>query len=191
MNRNLSLVARTTFLVGALALGAQALAVPQNPPPANKLQGYSGYELKNVTLNPELAGKKNIDKVVARVDEELKKNVGAVVTGWNASPNAANAQKLVIEPVIDSLHKPSGANRFFAGAAAGSGRILLKVKITEQPSGKVVAEPEFYRHANAVAGAWTFGAHDNAMLEKVTVLLANYLSANYNEAVGGETGFEP
>jgi hypothetical protein len=186
---SLSRFCRAVFVVGALAIGANALAVPQNPPPANKLEGYAGYELKPVALNPELAGKKNMDKVVAKVQENLQKNVNAVITGWSA--NAANPQKLVIEPYIESLHKPSGANRFFAGAAAGSGRILMKVKLTEQPSGKVVAEPEFYRSANAMAGAWTMGAHDNAMLEKVTQLLANYLSANYSTAVGGETGFEP
>lgn len=140
-------------------------------------------------LNPELAGKKNVDKVVAKVDEELKKNVGAVLASW--SPDAANPEKLVIEPFIESLHKPSGANRFFGGAMAGAGRILMKVKITEQPSGKVIGEPEFYRHANALAGAWTLGAHDNAMLERVTQLLASYLTQNYTEPTITPTGFEP
>jgi hypothetical protein len=187
--RALSRIARTSFLVGALALALPALAGTENPAPANKLQGYSGYELKPVTLNSELAGKKNIEKVTAKVDDELKKNVGAVLNGW--TPDSANAQKIVIEPHIESLHKPSGATRFFAGAAAGAGRILLKVKITEQPSGKVIGEPEFYRHANAMAGAWTMGAHDNAMLEKVTQLLANYLTANYTTTTTTQTGFEP
>ena len=42
-----------------------------------------------------------------------------------------------------------------------------------------------------MAGAWTFGAHDNAMLEKVTQLFANYLSANYTETASTQTGFEP
>jgi ABC-type Na+ efflux pump permease subunit len=190
MNRSLFIRTLLAVAVIACSTGAQA-EVAKNPPPAHKLQGYSGYELKPVTMNPELAEKKNIDKVVAKVQENLSKNVGAVVTGWNSSADASAKEKLVIEPYIESLHKPSGANRFFAGAAAGNGRILMKVKITEQPSGKVVAEPEFYRQANAMAGAWTLGAHDNAMLEKVTQLLANYLSANYSEAVGGDTGFEP
>ena len=185
---------RSRIVLGAVALvlstGVFAEAL-KNPPPANKLQGYAGYELKPVTLNPALASKKNVDKVVAQVQADLQKNVGAVVTNWNASANASAQQKLVIEPYIENLHKPSGANRFFAGAAGGSSRILLKVKITEQPSGKVVGEPEFYRHANAVGATWTFGGTDNAMLDKVTVLLASYLNANYTEAVGSETGFEP
>jgi len=79
----------------------------------------------------------------------------------------------------------------FAGAFAGDGQITLKVRIVEQPSGKVIAEPEFYRRSAAMAGAWTVGGHDNAMLQKVAGLLANYLSANYTEAVGGEIGYEP
>ncbi len=189
MNRKLLRTARTALFVGVLALALPALAALENPPAANKLQGYAGYELKPVVLNPELASKKNVDKVVAKVEEEMKKNVGSVLTSW--TPDSANAQKLVIEPYIESLHKPSGANRFFGGAMAGSGRILMKLKITEQPSGNVIGEPEFYRHANAVAGAWTLGAHDNAMLVRVTELVAAYLTQNYTEPKATPTGFEP
>jgi hypothetical protein len=116
--------------------------------------------------------------------------VNPILEHWNAQLDAKNGQKLVIEPRITDLHKPSGATRFFAGAMAGDGFINVKVRITEQPSGKVVAEPEFYRRASARAGAWTMGAHDNAMLEKVAALVASYLNANYAEAVGGATGYE-
>lgn len=189
MDRNCIRPARSWFLVLSLALALPALAALENPPAANKLQGYAAYELKPVVLNPELASKKNVDKVVAKVEEEMKKNVGTVLASW--TPDAASAQSLVIEPYIESLHKPSGANRFFGGAMAGSGRILMKVKIMEQPSGKVIGEPEFYRHANAVAGAWTFGAHDNAMLVRVTELVAAYLTQNYTEPKVTPTGFEP
>ena len=82
-------------------------------------------------------------------------------------------------------------SRFWVGAFAGEGYIVMRVRISEQPSGKVVAEPEFYRRANAMAGAWTMGAHDNAMLQRTAGLLANYLTENYTAAVGGQTGFEP
>jgi hypothetical protein len=173
------------------AFGADAASVgPKNPAPANKLQGYSGYELKPVTLAPDMAGKKNVDKVVAKVEENIQQSVQPILKEWNASA-AAGKDKLVIEPAIESIHKPSGANRFWAGALAGNSHIVMKVKISEQSSGKVIAEPEFYRRANGMVGAWTFGAHDNAMLQKIAGLLANYLTANYNEAVGGETGWEP
>ena len=179
------------LLVAALIASAAAWATPTNPPPAHKLQGYAGYELKAVTFDPSLADKKNVDKVVAKIEENLQQTVAPIVKQWNESATAGAKEKLVIEPAIQSIHKPSGANRFFAGAMAGSSHVVMKVKITEQPSGKVVGEPEFYRRANAMAGAWTFGAHDNAMLQKIAGLLANYLTANYTEPVGGDTGYEP
>jgi hypothetical protein len=77
------------------------------------------------------------------------------------------------------------------GIVQGDGKIVINVRIVEQPSGKVIATPEFYQRASAIAGAWTLGAHDNSMLQRVTALVANYLSGNYNEAVGGATGYEP
>jgi hypothetical protein len=186
----MSTVSRLVLAAAAVALSHAALAAPLNPAPASKLQGYSGYELKALAVDASVGQKKNLDKVVARVDENLHKDINPILADWNAKPDAANAQKLVIEPHLVEVHKPSGATRFFAGAMAGNGYIKMKVVLTEQPSGKVIGEPEFYRRASAVAGAWTMGAHDNAMLDKVAALVANYLSANYSEAVGGQTGYE-
>jgi hypothetical protein len=182
---------RLLLAAGALILSCGVLAAPTNPPPARPLQGYAGYELKDVTFDPSLADKKNVEKVVAKVDENLKQSVNPILQTWNSSADPHSAQKIVIEPHITTLHKPSGATRFFAGAFAGDGHITMKVRIVEQPSGKVIAEPEFYRRAAAMAGAWTVGGHDNAMLTKIAGLVANYLSANYSEAVGGATGYEP
>ena len=68
---------------------------------------------------------------------------------------------------------------------------MVKVRITELDSGKLIGEPEFYRRAAAMAGAWTVGGHDNAMLGKVVGLIADYLNANYEVAAGGPTGYEP
>ena len=190
MNLTLPRSARALF-AASLVLSAVAWAAPTNPPPGHKLQGYAGYEIRAVTFDPGLEDKRHVEKVVTKVDENVKQSVQPILASWNSSADAKSAQRIVIEPRITSLHKPSGATRFFAGAFAGDGHITLKVRIVEQPSGKVIAEPEFYRRSAAMAGAWTVGGHDNAMLQKVAGLLANYLSANYTEAVGGEIGYEP
>jgi hypothetical protein len=183
-------MAQTTAATAATMAASPSTAM--NPAPARKLQGYGGYELKPVTLADESANRKNIDKVVAKVDENLRNSVNPILTEWNAtSASAGSKEKIVIAPHIVGVKKSSGATRFFAGALSGNSYIVMKVKITEQGSGKLIAEPEFYRRANAMAGAWTFGAHDNAMLQKIASLLANYLTANYSTAVGGETGWEP
>src|SRR5262245_18318211 len=187
---------RTLFAAGVLLAAAGAFAGdsfgPKNPPPANKLQGYAGYELKPTTLAVEESNKKNVSRVLAQVEEEMRATLTPILTTWNGAAAAdGNPEKLVIEPYIASIHKPSGANRFWAGAFSGNGHIVMKVKISELSTGKVIAEPEFYRRANAMAGAWTLGAHDNAMLRKISFLVGDYLRANYTEAVGGETGYEP
>ena len=154
MMRTVSIFRRVTLAAGALALSLTVFAAgevgPKNPAPASKLQGYAGYEIKPVTLAADEADKKNVDKVVAKVEENIQQSVGPILKDWNASAAAAtNKSTILIEPAIVSVHKPSGANRFFAGAMAGNSHIVMKVKITEQPSGKVIAEPEFYRRANA------------------------------------------
>lgn len=183
-------MAQTTAATAAAM--AASPSTMMNPAPASKLQGYGGYELKPVTLADESANRKNVDKVVAKVDENLRNSVDPILKDWNAAAaSASGKEKIVIAPHIVGVKKSSGATRFFAGALSGNSYIVMKVKITEQGSGKLIAEPEFYRRANAMAGAWTFGAHDNAMLEKIANLLANYLTANYTAAVGGETGWEP
>ena len=183
-------MAQTTAATAATM--ATSPSTMMNPAPASKLQGYGGYELKPVTLADESANRKNVDKVVAKVDENIRISVDPILKDWNAAAAAAsNKEKIVIAPHIVGVKKSSGATRFFAGALSGNSYIVMKVKITEQGTGKLIAEPEFYRRANAMAGAWTFGAHDNAMLQKIASLLANYLTANYSTAVGGETGWEP
>jgi hypothetical protein len=179
------------LLTVALLAAAPANAVPQNPPPARKLAGFASYELKPMAIDPALSDKKNAEKVVATVQEHAERTLAPIVAKWNAeAASAPGTGKLVIEPRITALHKPSGATRFFAGAFAGDGRIVITVKIHDD-TGTLIAEPEFYRRANAMAGAWTVGAHDNAMLGKVVGLIADYLNANYSEAVGGVTGYEP
>jgi hypothetical protein len=174
----------SAFLVVAAAQAA-------NAPPANKLAGYAGYELAAVQMEADIAANKNADKVLARVNESMRKEVEPILIDWNAkAASAANTNKLLLEPRIISLHKPSGANRFFAGAFSGQSRIVVKVRIVEQPSGKLIGEPEFYQHANAIAGAWTVGATDNKMLDRIATLVAGYLRGNYEQAVGSETGYE-
>jgi hypothetical protein len=39
-----------------------------------------------------------------------------------------------------------------------------------------------------MGGAWSIGRTDNAMLERIAGLIANYTIANYKNAIGGATG---
>ncbi len=187
--------ALATLLVGACAF-AQAKddtrpAGSRNPPPTELLGGFDRYELKPTTLQGVYAGQEANEKALASFQRNLDERVGTWVSEQNAKPASHDpVRALVIEPRIEKIRFISGGARFWAGAMAGSSRVLVKIKLTDQASGALVAEPEFHQHAKGMAGAWTFGAAGNSMLIRVASMSLEYLQANQAEAKGGPTGWE-
>jgi len=189
------------FVLGMVLAGAvigQALAKDEiqasaevNPPPAEALAAFDRYELKPATLSDAYAGHKANQEALASFQRNLDERVGA----WVAQRNAVAAthtpvRTLVVEPRIEKIRFISGGARFWAGALAGSSRILVTMKLTDAATGQVVATPEFYQHAKGMAGAWTFGATDNSMLVRSASLALDYLKDNQATAQGGRTGWE-
>lgn len=189
------------FVLGMVLAGAvvgQALAKDEiqasaevNPPPAEALAAFDRYELKPATLSDAYAGHKANQEALASFQRNLDERVGA----WAAQRNAAPAthtpvRTLVVEPRIEKIRFISGGARFWAGAFAGSSRILVRMKLTDAATGQVIATPEFYQHAKGMAGAWTFGAADNSMLVRSASLALDYLKDNQTTAQGGRTGWE-
>jgi hypothetical protein len=175
-----------------LAVGTAAMAEPQNPPPANALAGYEKYELAPIAMGPPLAGDEGKEKARAKIQEHMTRETGAIVALWNKdAAGSSRGQSLVLEPRIEKLKVVSGGARFWAGALAGDSYVVMKLRIVEQPSGTVIAEPEFYQRAAAMSGAWTIGGQDKDMMHRIVLLTNQYLQSNYNEAVGGPTGYDP
>lgn len=142
-----------------------------NPPPSEALAAFDRYELKSVTLAAEYAGHDANKAALASFQGNLDERVGAWVRERNAQPAKHEpVRTLVIEPSIEKIRFISGGARFWAGAMAGSSRVLVRMKLVDQATGAVVAEPEFYQHAKGMAGAWTFGAADKSMLIRVASL---------------------
>lgn len=175
-----------------VASATAALAEPQNPPPANALAGYDKYELAPIAMGPPYAGDEGKEKAKGRIQEFMTAETGAIIEQWNKdAAGSARGQSLVLEPRIEKLKVVSGGTRFFAGALAGDSYVVMKLRIVEQPSGTVVAEPEFYQRAAAMSGAWTIGGQDKDMMHRIVTLTNHYLQSNYKEAVGGPTGYDP
>ncbi|MCB1609193.1 MAG: hypothetical protein KDI71_19695 [Xanthomonadales bacterium] len=157
-----------------------------NPPPASAFSAFKQFEMKPIEL-PELYAKnKGNRKAVAKLQEHLDRDVGALISGWSAGASPG-ARKLLIEPRIDKIKFIGGGKRFWAGAFAGKSAILMRVRFSDADTGEEIADPEFYQHAAAMSGAWSMGGADNAMLARESTLIASYLSANYDQAVGGPT----
>lgn len=162
-----------------------------NAAPTELLSGFDRYEVKPAVLTGVYAGQEINETALASFQRNFDERVGAWVTEQNAKPARHDpARTLVIEPRIDKIRFISGGARVWAGAFAGSSRVLVKVRLVDQATGALVAEPEFYQHAKAMAGAWTFGVADNNMLIRTATMSLDYLKANQSEAVGGPTGWE-
>ena len=175
-----------------LAIGAAALAEPQNPPPANALAGYDKYELLPIAMGPPYAGDDGKEKAKAKIQDHMTTETGPIIAQWNTdAAGSTRGQSLVIEPRIEKLKVVSGGARFWAGALAGDSYVVMKLRIVEQPSGTLLAEPEFYQRAAAMSGAWTIGGQDKDMMHRIVPLTNKYLQSNYKEAVGGPTGYDP
>ena len=162
-----------------------------NPAPTELLSGFDRYEVKPAVLTGVYAGQEINETALASFQRNFDERVGAWATEQNAKPARHDpVRTLVVEPRIDKIRFISGGARVWAGAFAGSSRVLVKLRLVDQATGAVVAEPEFYQHAKAMAGAWTFGVADNNMLIRTASMSLDYLKANQSEAVGGPTGWE-
>lgn len=175
-----------------MLVGAVVFAEPRNPPPANALAGYDKYELLPITMGPPYAGDQGKEKAKATIQGHLSAEIDPIIAQWNSeAAGSERGQSVVIEPRIEKLKVVSGGARFWAGALAGDSYVVLRLRIAEQPSGALLAEPEFYQRAAAMSGAWTFGGQDKDMMHRIALITKQYLLDNYKEAVGGATGYVP
>ncbi len=181
----MALIAGSAFLA-ACATQIKPSAT-SNPPPLEKFSAYDRFELKRVELSPTYASNGANTKAAAKIQEYFDARVKTVVDEWNGK-RSGNAATLVIEPRIEHIKFIGVGARIWAGPLAGSSAVVMKVRYIDKQSGKVIAEPEFYQRAAAMSGAATFGGQDNAMLARITTLVADYNRRNYAERVGGESG---
>lgn len=179
------------FATDVLAKDEIRPSVERNAPPKVQLDHYVRFELKPAVLAPAYAEHEANKKALISVQENIDQRLGAWVAQRNAEPaKDAAPPTLIVEPVIDKVRFISGGKRFWAGAFAGSSQILMKLRLTDAATREVIAEPEFYQHARGMAGAWTVGGADNAMLARIATLAQEYVTANYTALAGVPTGWE-
>lgn len=165
--------------------------VLQNPPPAEKFSNFNRFELARISLAPPYAGQEANEKAVVKIQENLALRMSPFLETWNRGSTGGASRTLLVEPTVTEIKFINATSRVWAGAIAGSSAVILRTRITEKETGKLIAEPHFYSRAAAYSGAFSLGAADNAMLIRVASRLSDYLQANYPEAVGGRTGAEP
>lgn len=146
-----------------------------------KLGDFKSVEMKYVAANEKVLESSSNKRAVDKINTELSKNLREIFGNFNNLPsdkNFANSKvrTLQIAPYIEDMKFVSGAMRFWFGAMAGSSAVHMKVSFIDSSTGKIVAEPEFYRSANVFSGPW--GIADNLMLNAVARDVSNYASSN-------------
>jgi hypothetical protein len=186
-----SLLLAATFLCGGCATNIKTQDT-QNPPPAEKFSNFSRFEMPRIALAPAFAGQEANEKALIKIQENVDLRMNPLLTAWNGrTPSAGASRTLLIEPTVTEIKFINATSRVWAGAMAGSSAVILRVKLSEKETGKVIAEPHFYARAAAYSGAFSLGGADNAMLVRVANRLSDYLQGNFDQAVGGVTGAEP
>jgi hypothetical protein len=178
------------LLLAGCATNVKKPEVTQNPPPEMAFSRFTSFELRPINTAEGCSKQHGADEALRSVQERLNNRLTPVVAQWNATAANGQAHKLLIEPVCSDAKLIGTTARVFGGALHGSSAIVMKVRYTDASTGKLVAEPVFYQRAAAMAGAFSFGGADRAMLERVAELVADYTVNNYKSAVGGPTGLE-
>jgi hypothetical protein len=160
-----------------------------NPPPSLPLKRFDRFEIAPLGMDAPYAGQRGNELARERLQANLDLRVPPILKAWNESASSAYAPRtLKIEPVVRHIRYISGGKRLLGGVLAGGSAILVTVKMTDAASGEVIAEPEFYQHANAWGAAYSFGGTDKAMNIRISEMVATYLTDNRDQAVGGRTG---
>ena len=150
-------------------------------PPSAAFGQFTPVLLKHISnQTPQDFSAEAATRVENRFRVCLSKILGPIVP-YSEDVARANPTALVLEPVILDGKKVSVGARIAFGAFAGSSAVQMQVTYRSAKDGSVLAQPVFYAKAAAMSGAWTFGAQDNAKLERLSENACQY-TATYKAA---------
>ena len=143
---------------------------------ARAVADYARYELRDIQAKTEVH-----PKVMTKLTTELKLRLDDAIARWNAAgAEPPRAGTLAIELVITDMKFVSGGKRFWAGGFAGGSHSAAEVRLVDADSGQLVDSHSVQHKANAQAGAWSFGASDNAMLDRLAASAADWVIARHD-----------
>ena len=136
----LSLVSFPSDLRAADKIEASSMT---NHAPSEAFSGFERFEMSKTTMAAPYGGQKANE--IAQNNFQL--NLDGRIQEWLAEKNIAAAKTdqprvLLIEPRIEKVKFIGTGARFWAGAFAGSSRVLVKVKFTDKATGQVTTTHE-------------------------------------------------
>ena len=172
------LIGACIAMTGCATKITKPTAVPQ--PAKERLGTFSAVEFEHVTLAPGFDTARSNQKAANKIDTLLITGMKNIFPRMKiveqATPNTAD-KTLIIRPVVQEIKFIGGMARFWVGAMAGSSAVLMQVDYIDKASGNVLANPQFYRSANAWGGGG-MGISDNMMLNEISQDVLNYTMYN-------------
>ncbi len=164
------------FWVSALCLAGATTVASAQDAGSHTLSSYARYELHDITADVKVH-----PKVMDKLNTELKLKLDGPMTRWNQDGGqAGHTGTLAVEVSIIDMKFVSGGKRFWAGGFAGDSHAAGVVKLVDKDSGKVLHSQNFINHANGIAGAWSFGATDNGMLDHLAANMGDWVIAMHD-----------
>lgn len=180
-NRICCVIAVACFFTGCATNLTKPSSSPM--PSAVKFGEFPSVEVKAVGISESFADSEANQKALRKIDELVFRDLRMVFpqlkrieTGSDFTKT--NEKTLQIAPFVKEVKFIGGNARFWVGAMAGSSAVLMQTTYRDSSTGKVIADPEFYRQAGAYSGAWTIGSTDNKMLEEIAQDVVNYTNLN-------------
>lgn len=152
----------------------------QNPPPAAPLNIYSRFELMPVAMAADISIHKGNAVAAQYLQVDMSERIPKLIAPWNARTADGAVRTLVIQPEVMQIRFITGGKRLFTGSFGGNSWALLRMRLTDKETGAVVAEPQFYQRAFAMAAGYSLGAADKLMLARLADMSAYYLKANFD-----------
>ena len=159
-----------------------------NPAPNEMFSSFNRFEFNEPQLSEELqADEKKVASVI-ETNQVVTDRLDPVFENWQQQNTGSRT--LIIESTYSQYKIVSGGARFWGGALAGDSSVKLNMEIKDKSSGSIIASPFFFQRANSIGGAWTLGAHDQSIPDRLSSLIEKYIRDNYSSLEGGPTGHD-
>ena len=115
-----------------------------NAAPTEPFSGFDRIEVRPIAMGEPYAGQKANDAALGSLQANLDQRLQAWLAERNQRAVQGTPRVLLVEPRVEKIRFISGGARFWAGAFAGTSRVLMKAGITDPATGALMAEAGVY-----------------------------------------------
>ncbi len=152
------------------------MAAPERP-----FSDFRAFQLAPMRRTAEVSAEEKKVEYATKLENMLAERLQPLFDEWHQSDQGSGA--LRITPELQSLRIVSGGARFWVGAFAGDSNIEMDLVFNDAETGDLVGRTHVGRNAGGMAGNWSVGASDRALLDYIVEIAHHYMAAHYGSAM--------